>query len=64
MCHWEKQLVVGTEKVRSVFLGISSQEVVAVCLAHKVPRVDWHDTLWAVRIMASAAAKVLNAAEE
>lgn len=63
-CHWDKTVVAGLGPAKTLFLGIRSQEIAATCLAMRVPRAEWPDVLWAVKLMAGAAAKVLNAAKE
>jgi len=55
-CQWTR--LMGFEK--TLYEGISTQEIVAAMLLHRVPRKDWPDTAHSVRVMIKAARPVLN----
>lgn len=55
-CQWI--VLAGFE--RAHWMGISAQEIDAVCRLQNVPRAEWPDVLLGVRMMAGAAAAVLN----
>lgn len=61
-CHWDRQVVAGMSSAITVFHGIPTSEIVAACMGLRIPRGQWPDVAWGVRLMAAAARPVLNAA--
>jgi hypothetical protein len=59
-CAWEKSFLAGATKVIELYHGVPSREVIAVCLAHRIPRSSWADVLACVQVMVSAARPILN----
>jgi hypothetical protein len=55
-CRWIK--LMGREKY--IWDDISTQEIVASLLLHRIPRAQWPDHFTGMRIMAMAARPVLN----
>ncbi|HRQ63881.1 MAG TPA: hypothetical protein PKZ76_03305 [Xanthomonadaceae bacterium] len=59
-CTWNRQLLAGMTKAVLIHHDISAQEVLAVCRLRRVPVGERDIVLSGVRVMADAAAPVLN----
>lgn len=56
LCEWS--LLSGFD--RAYWHTIPNMEVVATCLAQRIPRNEWAEVLMGVRVMVKAARPVLN----
>lgn len=64
LCTWDKTITAGLQKAKVFWLGIPTREVLAACIADRVPRKDWPGVVRLVRVMVQAALPHLNRSDD